>query len=167
MKKLGFLLVFAASLGVAQQSAAPVQLTPLPPKPNCTIILRNGACADMWRNYNQALGQRLGEQIKIYVNRQTELASTQAIAPLQQHIADLTQLTTDEQAQIKSLEAQMQAEATAALQEKSAAHREGMEYGSGIGAGATLFLFGLIFGIKRFASEFTVTKKPQAKAASA
>jgi multidrug efflux pump subunit AcrA (membrane-fusion protein) len=167
MKKFGFLLVFAASLAFAQQSAAPVQLTPLPPKPTCTIILRNGACADLWRNYNQALGQRLGEQIKIYVNRQAELASTQAVAPLQQHIADLTKLTTDEQTQIKSLEEQMQAESAAALQEKSAAHREGFEYGSGIGAGVTLVLFGLIFGIRRLAQNFTVTKKPQANAASA
>ncbi len=32
MNKLGLLLVFAASLSFAQQSAAPAQLTPLPPK---------------------------------------------------------------------------------------------------------------------------------------
>jgi hypothetical protein len=124
MKRLALLLMLTALL-VAQssQSQAPDQFTPLPPKPTCTIILRNGACADLWRNYNQALGQRLGEHIKIYVNRQTELASTQAIAPLQQHIAELTKLTTDEQTQIKSLEEQMQAESAAALQEKSAAHK--------------------------------------------
>jgi hypothetical protein len=163
MKKLGLLLVFVASLSFAQQEADSVQLTPVPPKPTCVIILRNGACADLWRNYNQAMGQRLGEQIKIYVNRQTQLASTQATAPLQQHIADLTKLTTDEQAQIKSLQEQMQADSAAALVEKSAAHREGLEYGSGIGAGAMLLIVGLIFGFRNF----SVTKKPQSRAASA
>jgi hypothetical protein len=101
------------------------------------------------------------------VNRQAELASTQAIAPLQQHIADLTKLTIDEQTQIKGLDEQMQAESTAALQEKSAAHREGMEYGSAIGAGVTLALFGLIFGIRRLTQNFTVTKKPHTRIASA
>jgi len=163
MKKLGLLLVFVASLSFAQQEADSVQLTPVPPKPTCVIILRNGACADLWRNYNQAMGQRLGEQIKIYVNRQTQLASTQATAPLQQHIADLTKLTTDEQAQIKSLQEQMQADSAAALVEKSAANREGLEYGSGIGAGAMLLIVGLIFGFRNF----SVTKKPQSRAASA
>jgi len=163
MKKLGLLLVFVASLSFAQQEADSVQLTPVPPKPTCVIILRNGACADLWRNYNQAMGQRLGEQIKIYVNRQTQLASTQATAPLQQHIADLTKLTTDEQAQIKSLQEQMQADSAAALVEKSAAHREGLEYGSGIGAGAMLLIVGLMFGFRNF----SVTKKSQSRAASA
>ena len=73
MRKIGLLLIFAASLSFAQtpeSPAAPVQLTPVPPKPTCVVILRNGACADMWRNYNQAVAQRLGEQIKLYANRQ-------------------------------------------------------------------------------------------------
>src|SRR5580704_14199315 len=131
MKKLGFFLVFAASLSFAQQPEAPAQLTPLPPKPTCVIILRNGACADLWRNYNQAAAQRLGEQIKIYANRQAQLEA----APLQQQVTDLTKLTTDEQEQIKTLQAEMQADSAAALQAKSDAHREGLEYGGGIGAG--------------------------------
>ena len=93
MKKLGLLLVFATSLSIAQQETAPVQLTPLPPKPTCVIILKNGACADLWRSYNQAVAQRLAEQIKMYANRQSQLATEQATAPLQQQIADLTKLT--------------------------------------------------------------------------
>jgi hypothetical protein len=159
MKKLGFFLVFAASLSFTQQPETPVQLTPLPPKPTCVIILRNGACADLWKNYNQAVAQRLGEQIKIYASRQAQLAA----APLQQQVADLTKLNADEQTQIKILEEQMQADSAAAIQEKSAAHREGLQYGSGIGAGVMLLIFGVIFSLRNF----SVTKKPQSRAASA
>lgn len=39
------------------------------------------AKADLWRNYNQAVAQRLGEQIKLYANRQAQLEA----APLQQN----------------------------------------------------------------------------------
>lgn len=159
MKKLGFFLVFAASLSFAQQPDAPAQLTPLPPKPHCRYILSNGTCADLWRNYNQAVAQRLGDQIKIYANRQAELAS----APLQQQVTDLTKLNADEQAQIKDLQVQIQADSAAALQEKSAAHREGLEYGSAIGAGVMLLICGLIFALRNF----SVTKKPLSCAASA
>ena len=159
MKKLGFFLVFAASLSFAQQPDAPAQLSPLPPKPHCRYILSNGTCADLWRNYNQAVAQRLGEQIKIYADRQAQLAS----APLQQQVTDLTKLTADEQTQIKNLQEQMQADSAAALQEKSAAHRDGLEYGSGIGTGIMLLICGVIFGLRNF----SVTKKPQSRAASA
>jgi len=165
--KLGLLLVFVTSLSFAQPEATPAQLTPLPPKPTCVIILKNGACADLWRNYNQAVAQRLAEQIKMYANRQSQLASAQATAPLQQQIVDLTKLTTDEQTQIKSLQEQMQAEATAALQAKADAHTEGLEMGAGMGTGGMLFLVGLVFGIRRMTQNFTVTKKEQVKAASA
>jgi hypothetical protein len=158
MKTLGLLLIFAASLSLAQESAQ-TQLTPLPPKPSCTPLLRNGSCADLWKNYNQAVAQRLGEQIKLYANRQAQLAS----APLQQQVADLTKLSADQQNQIKSLQEQMQVNSAAALVEKSAAHRDGLEYGSGIGAVIILFIFGLIFSFKTF----SVTKKPQSRAASA
>jgi hypothetical protein len=159
MKQIGLFLVFATSLAFAQQSAAPVQITPLPPKPACTPILRKGNCAELWRNYNQAVAQRLGEQIKIYADRQAQLAS----APLQQQVTDLTKLTADEQTQIKNLQEQMQADSAAALQEKSAAHRDGLEYGSGIGTGIMLLICGVIFGLRNF----SVTKKPQSRAASA
>ncbi|MGA8507042.1 MAG: hypothetical protein WB762_15675 [Candidatus Sulfotelmatobacter sp.] len=156
MKRIGLLLVFAAALSFAQSPAAPAEPTALPPKPTCVIILRNGACADLWRNYNQAVAQRLGEKIKNYADRQAELEA----APLQQQVADLTKLTTDEQAHIKSLQEQIQADS-------AAAHREGLEDGSAMGAGVTLVLFGLIFGIRRLTRNFTITKKPQARAASA
>lgn len=167
MKKLGLLLVFATSLSIAQQETAPVQLTPLPPKPTCVIILKNGACADLWRSYNQAVAQRLAEQIKMYANRQSQLATEQATAPLQQQIADLTKLTSDEQSQIKSLQEQMQTESSAALQAKADAHTAGLELGAGIGASGMLILVGLIFGIKKVTQGFTVVKKEHAKAASA
>jgi hypothetical protein len=159
MKTLAFWLLIAGSLSFAQQPEAPVQLTPLPPKPACTPILRNGNCAELWKNYNQAVAQRLGEQIKIYANRQAQLAS----APLQQQVTDLTKLNADEQTQIKTLQQQMQAESAVALQEKSAAHAEGLEYGGAIGAGVMLLVCGLIFGLRNY----NVTKKPQARAASA
>src|SRR5271154_4645786 len=146
MKKLALLVVFAASMTFGQQSVNQPQLTPLPPKPTCVIILRNGACADLWKNYNQAVAQRLGEQIKIYANRQAQLEA----APLQQQVTDLTKLTTDEQEQIKALQSEMQADSAAALQAKSDAHKEGLEYGGGIGAGATLLICGLIFGLRNF-----------------
>jgi hypothetical protein len=160
------------------QSAAPVQLTQVPPKPTCTLIFNTGSCSDLWRNYNQAVQQRTREELQLYVNRQKELASTQATAPLQQQIADLNKLATDQQSQIKKLSEQIQSDsstalqaksdyATAVVQAKTAAHTEGLQQGAGIGVGATLLLFGLIFGIKRLTRNFTVTKKSQARAASA
>jgi len=109
----------------------------------------------------------LGEQIKLYANRQSQLATEQATAPLQQQIADLTKLTTDEQAQIKSLQDQMQADSTAALKAESDAHTEGIQKGAGFGAGGMLLLVGIVFGIRKMTQGFTVTKKEQAKAASA
>jgi hypothetical protein len=162
MNKIWLLLIFSASLSFAQTAQSPaasVQLTPVPPRPTCVIILRNGACADLWKNYNQAATQRLGEQINLYANRQAQLEA----APLQQQVADLTKLTNDEQAQIKSLQQQMQADSATALVEKSAARRDGLEYGGGIGAGVILLVFGVIFGLRNF----SVTKKPQSRAASA
>lgn len=178
MKKFGlFLLVLATSLSFAQ-GAAPVQLTQVPPKPTCVVILQNGSCADLWRAYNQAFQQRTREELQLYVNRQKELASSQATAPLQQQIADLNKLVTDQQEKIRNLQEQMQSESasalqqtqaasTAALQEKSAAHAAGMEIGAGLGAGGMLVLVGIVFGIRKMTQGFTVTKKEQAKAASA
>jgi hypothetical protein len=172
MKKLVFLLVFGASLAFAQ-SAAPVQLTQVPPKPSCVpnAIFSSAVCNDLWNAYNQAVKQRFQENLQVYVNRQKELASSQASAPLQQQIADLNKLVTDQQTQIKSLQEQMQADSaaatTAALQEKAAAHTNGMQEGSGLGAGAMLFLVGIIFGIKKLTQGFTVTKKEQVRGASA
>jgi hypothetical protein len=101
-----------------------------------------------------------------------------ATAPLQQQIADLNKLVTDQQEKIKNLQEQMQSESatalqqtqtasTAAVQEKAAAHKEGLEYGGGIGAGATLVLVALIFSVRKLTQNFSVSKKPQTRAASA
>lgn len=130
-------------------------------------MFNSGSCADLWRNYNQAVQQHNLQVAQQYITRQKELAATQASAPLQQQIADLNKLVSDQQAQIKNLHEQMQTDATAALQAKASAHTEGLEYGTGIGVGATLVLFAVIFGIKRAMSNFTVTKKPQAQSAMA
>jgi hypothetical protein len=48
-----------------------------------------------------------------------------------------------------------------------AAHAQGLQQDAGIGVGSTLILFGLIYAIREFIGNFTVTKKPQARAASA
>ncbi len=176
MKLLGLALMLAASLSLAQQTATPAQLTQVPPKPTCNPlnIFTGRDCQDRINIYNQALQQRTREELQLYVNRQKDLAS----APLQQQIADLNKLVTDQQAQIKKLGDQIQAEATAdqqqtqanaaaALQAKADAHREGLQYGGAVGTGATLALCGLIFGIRKFTQDFSVTKKPQSRAASA
>jgi len=149
------------------QSEAPVQLTQVPPKPTCNPnnIFNGAICEDSIRAYNQAVAQRREEELQLYVNRQKQLASEQATAPLQQQIAGLNKLTADQQAEIKRLHEQMQADLNASLQAKSAAHHEGLQYGLGIGLGATLVLFALIFGIRRLIKNFTV--KPQARGASA
>src|SRR5437016_4039426 len=114
MNKLGLLIVFVASLSFAQQTG-PVQLTQVQPKPTCVVILQNGSCADLWRAYNQAFQHRTREELQLYVNRQKDLASSQATAPLQQQIADLNKLVTDQQEKIKNLQEQMQSDATTAL----------------------------------------------------
>ena len=161
MKRLGLVLMLAAAMSRAQDTpAVPAQLTQVPPKPTCVIILPNGACANLWRAYNQALAQRTREEFQIYVNRQKELATSQATAPLQQ-------LIDDQQGQIKKLQDQIQTDSAAALQAQTAAHRQGLQYGTGLGAGAVLVLFGLVLGIRKFTQNFSVTKKPQSNAASA
>src|SRR6266581_9721241 len=103
MKKFWLVLVFCAlSFG---QTAAPVQLTNVPPKPTCNaaaLPLFGGGpvCQEQWNSYNQAVQQRAREEIQLYVNRHKDLASQQATAPLQQQIADLNKLVSDQQAQI-------------------------------------------------------------------
>jgi hypothetical protein len=141
------------------QTAASVKLTQVPPKPGCSdSVFSSANCQDRWRLYNQA--------------------AHQVAAPLQQQIEDLNKLVTDQQAQIKGLSDQIQADsiaafqakvdsATAVLKAKAAAHAEGLQQGAGIGMGGTLLLFALIFGIKRLTRKATVTKTPQARAASA
>jgi hypothetical protein len=125
-----------------------------------TIFGGGPECQDRWNAYNQAVQQREREELQLYVNRQKELATSQATAPLQQQIADLT-------TQIKKMQEQMQADNTAAMQARTAAHTQGLEYGAGMGVGGTLLLFAVIFGLKKIVSSFTITKKPQAQGAAA
>jgi hypothetical protein len=139
------------------QTAASVKLTQVPAKPGCSdSVFSSANCQDRWRLYNQA--------------------AHQVAAPLQQQIEDLNKLVTDQQAQIKGLSDQIQADsiaafqakvdsATAVLQAKTAAHTEGLQQGAGIGMGAALLLFALIFGIRRLTRKLTV--KPHSRAASA
>jgi len=172
MKRLRLLFLFSAALAFAQQSAAPVQLTQVPPKPKCNaaaLPLFGGGpvCQDQWDAYNQAVQQRTREELQLYVNRQKDLAASQATAPLQQQVADLNKLVSDQQLQIKKLGDQIQADAAAALQTRAddanatlQAKRTGLAQGAGYGAGGMLVVLVLIYGIRRFTSNFTVVKRP-------
>jgi cobalamin biosynthesis Mg chelatase CobN len=188
MRHTILLLLLTVGLGSAAQDT--VRLTQIPPKPSCTPFLNTGACADLWRNYNQAVAQRQREELQVYVNRQKELASAAATAPLQQQITDLNKLVADQQDQIKKLQEQIQTDAAAALQAKhdeaaaavaeakkeaaaesavaqATAHKEGMWKGIWLGAGAMLVLVIVLFVVRRFTRDLTITKKPQASSASA
>jgi len=152
------------------QADTSIQLPPVPTRPSCTQLFKTGPCANSWNDYHQAVAQ----WNQLYIKRQQQLAASQASAPLQQQIGDLNKLTTDlkklsddEHQQITMMTEQMQTDSAAATQAKSAAHTEGLQQGAGIGVGATLLLFGLIFGIKKLMGVFTVSKKPQARSASA
>lgn len=162
---------------MAQNSSPQPQLTQVPPEPTCHRIFNTGPCAEMWRTYNQALAQRTREELQLYVNRQKTLASTEATAPLQQQIADLNRLVADQQDQIRRLQEQMQADAAqsqervqadtaSALQAKAAAHKQGLEQGAGIGAGALLLVLGTFVGAKRLTRN-SARRKPVGQAASA
>jgi hypothetical protein len=133
------------------KSAASVILTQVPPRPSCSdSVFSSASCQDRWRLYNQA--------------------AHQVSAPLQQQIEELNKLATDQQAQIKVLSDQIQADSIAAFQAKvdsetalrakDVARTEGLQQGAGIGVGAALLLFALIFGIRRLTRKLTVTKKP-------
>jgi hypothetical protein len=139
---------------VFMQSAAPVQLTQMPPRPTCSPSAFSGAdCQERWHIYNQA--------------------AHQVVAPLQQQIEDLNKLTADQQAQIEKLSDQIEADSVVALQAKlnyatavqakTAAHTEGLQQGAGIGVGATLILCGLIFAIRRLTLNLKDTEKPEAR----
>jgi hypothetical protein len=165
MRKFIAVLLFCGSLAAtAQQPTTP--LTQVPPKPSCVVILRNGSCADLWNAYNTALAQRQREEIQMYVNRQKELASAAATAPLEQQIADLNKLSADQQTQLKKLQEQMQTDATAALEAKTASHAEGMQKGIMYGAGGMLLMVIVILGIRRMSRNFAVVKKSQAASAN-
>src|SRR6267378_4142790 len=155
---LVILVVSSVSLAIGQQTP---QLTVVPPKPTCTLIFQTGSCADLWRNYNQAVARRQSEEIQLYVNRQKELASQAATAPLQQQIADLTKLSADQQAQISKLHEQMQSDATAATEGRQNAHQQGLLEGIAIGGAGVLILIAVVVGVRRISRSFTITKKSQ------
>jgi hypothetical protein len=162
------LFLLTVCLTASAQTPQP-QLTQVPPKPTCHLLFKTGPCADMWAAYNQAVQQRTREELQLYVNRQKDIASAEATAPLQQQIADLKKLSDDGQEQIKKLTDQVAADATAKTEEanaamlaKAEAHTQGVELGAGIGAGAMLLVFGLVYVVKGKRST-----KPQARAASA
>ena len=159
VKAVVFVLLFS-SIALAQQQAP--QLTVVPPQPTCTLIFKTGSCADLWRAYNDAVARRQQEEIQLYVNRQKELASQAAAAPLQKQIDDLTKLSSDQQVQITKLHEQMKSDATAALERQADAHKQGLYEGVGIGAVGLLVLIGIVMGIRRFSSSFTITKKQPA-----
>ena len=152
---LGFLL---SSTLVAQQTP---QLTEVPPKPTCTLLFQTGSCADLWRNYNQAAARRQQEEIQLYVNRQKELASQAATAPLQQQIADMTKLSADQQAHIRKLQQQMQSDASAAIEARQNAHQQGLWEGIGIGGAAVLILIAVVLGVRRVSRNFTIARKSE------
>jgi hypothetical protein len=171
--RFSLFLLLSSLIGIGQET---VQLTPVPPKPTCTPIFNTGSCADLWRNYNQALAQRQREELQLYVNRQKELASEAATAPLQQQIDDLKKLSADQQEQIAKLQTQIQGDAANLLETKKAdaamtaegestAHRQGLWQGVGIGAGGVVVLIFVILGAKRLSQNFTITKKSQSASA--
>jgi Spy/CpxP family protein refolding chaperone len=90
--------------------------------------------------------------------------------PLQQQVADLNQLTANQQAQIKSLQedlrVQMQKDTAATLQVKSAVRKESLMQGAGLGAGAMLLVVAIMFGARK-QPQSNPTTKPQARAATA
>jgi len=137
------------------------QLTVVPPKPTCTLLFNTGACADLWRNYNQAVTQRQQEELQLYVNRQKQLASEAATAPLQQQIADLTKLTADQQAQISKQQKQMQFDASAAIEARQNAHQQGLWEGVALGGAGVLILIAVVLGVRRISRSFTITKKSE------
>ncbi|HXL22484.1 MAG TPA: hypothetical protein VOA78_08465 [Candidatus Dormibacteraeota bacterium] len=149
-------LLLSSTLVAGQQSQ---QLTVVPPKPTCTLIFKTGSCADLWTNYNQAFAQRQREEIQLYVNRQKELASEAATAPLQQQISELTRLTGDQQTQISKLQQQMQSDASASVEARQNAHQQGLWEGLVIGGAGVLILMAVVWGARRISRSFTITKK--------
>ena len=153
------LSVLAIGLATFAQDAAPTQqpqLTHIPPKPTCNAqaLFHTTECEDLWDAYNDAVAQRQKEELQLYVNKQKELATSEATAPL-------IKLSTEQQDQIKTLRDQMKANSVAALQARDGVHIQGVEQG----AGGMLVLFGLIFGVRKLTRNFTITKKSHAASA--
>jgi hypothetical protein len=156
-------ILFVLALGLVAMAQAPTQtqLTKIPPKPTCNPNnLWTGAdCQDRINLYNQAVQQRTSEELQMYVSRQKDSAT----APLQEQIAKLNKLSEDQQTQIKKLQEQIQADAATALQSKSDAHKQGIEQGAGISAGAMVALFGFVFVVRKI----TLRSAPMTRGAAA
>jgi hypothetical protein len=153
-------LFFVVSLlGWTALGQPTVQLTSVPPKPTCVRLFNTGACADLWNVYNQARAQRETEELQIYVDRQKQLASDAAAAPLQQQITDLNKLVSDQQDQIGKLQAEIQSDAAASLDAQSTARQSGSRKGFEFGVGSTVLLLLLICLVTWSARRFTITKK--------
>jgi hypothetical protein len=159
---LPVILIFSSIIAVGQQTAVETTVTVVPPKPSCTLLFRTGSCSDLWRNYNQAVATRRQEEIQLYVNRQKELASQAATAPLQQQISGLTRLTTDQQTQIGKLHQQMQADQSAGVESIQTSHQQGLLEGIGVGGAAALILMAITLAISGFSPKFTITSKSTA-----
>jgi hypothetical protein len=146
MRHLLFVLVFGLA-AMCQDTAQQPQLTQVPPKPSCNpnVLFHTTACEDLWNAYNAALQQRQREELQLYINKQKEAATSQATAPLLQRIAN-------QDDQIRRLQ-------NDAPIEKAMAYHNGMGEGGVYGAGGMLLLFGLIFGIRKLAGGYSVTKK--------
>jgi len=168
LARILLVLFVRRAFGGTMQAEQSTQLTQVPPQPTCTQIFNTGTCADLWKNYRQALAQRQREEAQLYVNRQREQASSEATAPLQQQIVDFKKLVADQQGEIKKLQEKMQqqiqADSATTQQAKSAVHSQGLQQGVGIGVAISLLLFGVIFGIKKLTGR--VRTKPQARAAA-
>jgi hypothetical protein len=88
--------------------------------------------------------------VQLYVNRQKDIASQQAVAPLRQQITDLNN--------------KILSSAGIAAQEKFAAYDSGMNHGMAFGVIASLIVYGVIFAIRRLKRS---SPQPKASAASA
>jgi hypothetical protein len=152
------LVISSTVVAIGQQTP---QLTDVPPKPTCTLLFQTGSCADVRRNYNQAVARRQQEEIQLYVNRQKELASQAATAPLQQQIANLTILTEGQQAQIRKLQQKIESDASSALEARLNAHQQGLWEGAAVGGAGVLVLIAVILGVRRISRSFAITKKSQ------
>jgi hypothetical protein len=124
----------------------------MPPKPTCNPSLFSGAnCQDQWSIYNQAahsggVATEGTPSIRFQVGSGFLAYHADALVALQTKFDS----------------------ATAVREAEAAAHTEGFQQGAGVGVGATLLLFGLIFGIRRLTRNVTatVTQKFQARAVS-
>ena len=149
------LFVLAIGLASFAQDATQqqTQLTQVPPKPSCNpdALFHTKACEDLWEAYNTALGQRQKEELQLYISKQKETATAQATAPLLQKISE-------QQEQIKRLQAELP-------MTRAAAHQDGMVEGGAYSGGGILILFGIIFLVRKLTSGFTVTKKSRGASA--